>query len=136
MFSKYAWVVSSKDKKEITIVNAFQKITSKGRKRKKIWVDQGGEFCHKLFKRLWKNNNIEIYSTCNEGKSVAAERFITTLKNKLFMHMTVVSKNIYFDVLDDIVNNYNNPVDRTIKMRESDATSDSYAEYNEDSNEK
>ena len=77
-----------------------------------------------------------MHSTYNEGKSVAAERFIRTLKNKIFKHMTAISKNVYFDVLDDIVNKYNNTVHRTIKMKPIDVTSDSYAEYNEDSNEK
>ena len=77
-----------------------------------------------------------MYSTYNEGKSVVAERFIRTLKNKSFKHITTVSKNVYFDVLDDIVNGYNNTVYRTVKMKPIDLTSDSYAEYNEDSNEK
>ena len=77
-----------------------------------------------------------MHSTYNEGKSVAAERFIRTLKNKIFKHMTAISKNVYFDVLDDIVNKYNNTVHRTIKMKPIDVTSDSYAEYNEDSNKK
>ena len=57
-----------------------------------------------------KINNIEMYSTYNEGKSVVAERFIRTLKNKIFKHMTDVSKKVYFDVLDDIINKYNNTV--------------------------
>ena len=87
-----------------------------------------------LFKRFLKINNIEIYSTYNERKSVVAERFIRTLKNKTFKHMTAVSKNVYFGVIDDIVNKYNNTVHRTIKMKPVDVTSDSYAEYNEDSN--
>ena len=56
-----------------------------------------------------------MYSTYNEGKSVVAERFIRTLKNKIFKHMTAISKNVYFDVLDDIVDKYNNTVHRTIK---------------------
>ena len=59
---------------------------------------------------------MEIYSTDNEGKSVVAERFIRTLKNQLFKHMAVVSKNVYFDVLDDIVEKYNNTVHRSIKI--------------------
>ena len=107
-FSKFAWVAHLKDKRGISIVNAFQKIISKGHKPNKIWVDQGGEFYNKLFKRFLKINNIEMYSTYNEGKSVVAERFIRTLKNKIFKHMTAVSKNVYFDVVDDIVNKYNN----------------------------
>ena len=75
---------------------------------------------------------MEIYSTDNEGKSVVAERFIRTLKNQLFKHMAVVSKNVYFDVLDDIVEKYNNTVHRPIKMKSIDITSNSYAEYNKD----
>ena len=75
-----------------------------------------------------------MYSTYNEGKSVAAERFIRTLKNKIFKHMTTVSKNIYVDMLDDIVNKYNNTVHRTLKMKPIHVTSDSHAEYNKDSN--
>ena len=77
-----------------------------------------------------------MYATYNEGKSVVAERFIRALKNKIFKHMTAISKNVYFDVLDDIVNKYNNTVHRTIKMKPIDVTSDSYAEYNEDFNKK
>ena len=64
------------------------------------------------------------------------ERFIKTLKNKIYKHMTVVSKNVYFDVFDYIVDEYNNTYHRTIKMKPIDVKSDSYAEYNEESNEK
>ena len=59
---------------------------------------------------------------------VVAERFIRSLKNKMFKHMTAVSKNVYFDVLDDIINKYNNTVHRTIKMKPIDSTDDSYAQ--------
>ena len=67
-----------------------------------------------------------MYPTFNEGKSVVAEKFIRTLKNKIFKHMTAISKNVYIDVLDDIVNKYNNTVHRTIKMKHIDVTDDSY----------
>ena len=77
-----------------------------------------------------------MYSTYNEGKSVVVERFIRTLKEKIFKHSAAISKNVYFDVLDDIVNKYNNTVHRSIKMKPIDVTSDSYAEYNEDFNKK
>ena len=77
-----------------------------------------------------------MYSTYNEGKSVVAERFIRTLKKQIFKHMTATSKNDYFDVLDDIVNKYNNTVHKTIKMKSIDVTSDSHTEYNEDFNKK
>ena len=101
-----------------------------------MWVDEGGEFYNKLFKRFLTINNIEMYSAYNEEKSVVAERFIRTLKNELFKHMTAVSKNVSFDVLDNIVNKYNNFVHRSIKMKPIDVTSESYAKHNEDSNEK
>ena len=104
LFSKYAWVVLLKDKKRISIVNAFQKIISKGRKPNKISIDKGSEFYNNSLKDFLKINNIEMYSTYNEIKSVVAERFIRTLKNKTFKYMTAISKNIYFDVLDDNVN--------------------------------
>ena len=77
-----------------------------------------------------------MYSAYNEGKSAVAERFIRTLKNKIFKHMTTISKNVYIDVLDDIVNKYNNTFHRTIKIKSIDVTGDSYVEYNEDSNKK
>ena len=123
-FSKYGWVVPLKDKK------AFQKILdSSKRKPNKIWIDQDSEFYNNLFKDFLKENNIKIYSTYNEGKSVVAERFIKTLKNKIFKHMTAVSKNVYFDILDDIVNNdnYNTTFHRIIGMKPIDAKSNSYA---------
>ena len=117
LFSKYAWVIPIKDKKGTSIVNAFQKIISeRQRKPNKIWVDQGNEFYNQSFKDFLKINNIEMYSTYNEGKSVVAERFIKTLKNKIFKHMTTISKNVYVDVLNDIVNRYNNTVHKTIKI--------------------
>ena len=81
-----------------------------------------------------KIKNIEIYSTYKEEKSVVAEKFIRTMKNKIFKHMTAISKNVYFDVLDDIANKYNNTVHRLMKIKPIDVTSDSYAEYYEDSN--
>ena len=77
-----------------------------------------------------------MYSIYNKAKSIVAKRFIRTLKNKIFKHMTVISKNVYFDVLDDIVDKYNNTVDKTIKMKPIDVTDDSYAEYNENFNKK
>ena len=77
-----------------------------------------------------------MYSTYNEGKSVVAERFIRTLKNKIFKHMTAISKNVYFDVLDDIVDKYNNTVHKTIKIKCIEVTDDYHVEYNEHSNKK
>ena len=106
LFSKHAWIIPLTDKKRISTVNGFQNfLKESNRKPNKIWTDQGNEFYNNSFKDFLKANNIEMYSTFNEGNSVVAERFIRTLKNKMFKHMTAISKNIYFDVLDDIVNN-------------------------------
>ena len=119
MFGKYAWVIPIKDKKDTSIVNAFKEIISEGRKPNKIWVDQGSEFYNKSFTDFLKINNIEMYF-----KSVIVERFIKTFKNKIYKHMTAISKNIYVNALDDIVNKYNKTVHRTIKMKPIEVTDD------------
>ena len=109
LFSKYAFVIPLKDKKGISIVNAFDKILKQSnRKPNKIWVDQGSQFYNNVFKKWLPDKDIIMYSTYNEGKSVVTERFIRTLKNKLYKHMTATGKNVYYDVLDDVVNKYNN----------------------------
>ena len=79
-------------KKRNSIVNAFQKIISQKRKPNKKGVDQGSEFYSNSFKNFLKIHKIEMYSTYNEEKSVVAERFIRTLKNKIFKFMTTVLK--------------------------------------------
>ena len=71
-----------------------------------------------------------MYSSYNEGKSVVAERFIRTLKNKLYKHMTATGKNVYYDVLDDIVNEYNNTKHNTNKMKPKDAGNNNKRVYN------
>ena len=137
LFSKYACIVPLKDKKGMSIVNAFQSILKKSnRKPNKIWVDQGSEFYNNVFKKWLKDNDISMYSAYNEGKSVVTERFIRTLKNKIYKHVKTISKNVYFDVLGDIVDAYNNTYHKTIKMKPVDVGDDSFAEYNEKSNEK
>ena len=118
IFSKYAFVVPLKDKKGVSIVNTFQSILDKSeRKPNKIWVDQGGAFYNHNFKKWLANNDVSIYSTYNERKSVVAERF---------KHMTTVSKNVYYDVLDAIVKKYNNTRHSTIKMKPIDVKGNTY----------
>ena len=77
-----------------------------------------------------------MYSTYNEGKSVVAERFIRTLKNELYKHMTAIGKNVYWNVLDDVVDKYNNTINRSIGMKPKDVKTDKKAVYVEESNEK
>ena len=121
LYSKYAFVIPLNDQKGISIVNGFNKIIKQSnRKPNKIWVNQGGEFYNNFFKRWLSDNDIIMYSTYNDGKSVVAERFIRTLKTKLYKHMTATGKNVYYDVLDDVVNEYNNTKHSTIKMKPID----------------
>ena len=137
LYSKYAFVIPLKDKKGINIVNAFDKIIKESnRKPNKIWVDQGSEFYNNNFKKWLSDNNIIMYSTYNEGKSVVDERFIRTLKNKLYKHMTATGKNVYYDVLDDIVNKYNNTKHSTIKMKPIDVGDNNNRVYVDEHNEK
>ena len=107
-----------------------------GRKSNKIWVDQGGEFYNHDFKKWLLSNDIIMYSTFNEGKSVVAERFIRTLKNKLYKHMTAINKNVYYDVLDDVVYQYNNTKHNTIKMKPKDVKNDNKRVYIDEHNKK
>ena len=89
----YAWVVPLKDKKGVSIVNAFQNfLKESARKPHKIWVDKGSEFYNSHFKKWLKGNSIGMYSTHNEGKSATAERFIRTIKNKIYKYMTQYQK--------------------------------------------
>ena len=135
IYSKYAWVVPLK--KCITFTNAFQKsLKESKRKPNKIWLDKGSEFYNRSMKSWLEENNVEMYSTHNEGKSVVAERFIRTLKNKIYKYMTSVSKNVYFDKLDDIVNKYNNIYHNTIKMTPVDVKSSTYIDSSKEINEK
>ena len=129
LFTKYAFVIPLKDKKGISIVNAFDKIIKQSNRRakgtsaqhvkpNKIWVDQESEFYNCDFKKWLSDNDIEMHSTDNEGKSVVAERFISTLKNKLYKHMTATGKN--YNVLDNVVSKYNNTKHIIIKMKPID----------------
>ena len=88
------------------------------------------------FYNFLKNNDIEVYSPFNEGKSVVAERFIKTLKNKIYKYMTTIGKNLYFNVLDDIVKNYNNTIHNSIKMKPKNVKNNNLTEYIEEFNKK
>ena len=137
LFSKYAFVVRIRDKRGVSIVNAFESILGKSKRNpNKIWVDQGGEFYNKTFKKWLSDNDIKMYSTFNESKSVVAERFIRTLTNKLYKPMTAIGKNVYYDVLDDAFNKYNNTWHSTIKMKPKDVPDDNNKVYIDEHNEK
>ena len=137
IFSKYAWVVPLKDKKGLSIVDAFHKILDdSNRKPNKVRVDKGSKFYNSSFKKLLKDNDIEMYSIHNEGKYVVAERFIGTLKTKIYKYVTSISKNVYIYKLDDIVNEYNNTHHRTIKMKPVDVKDNTYIDFKKEVNDK
>ena len=116
IFSKYSWVILLKDKKGITIKNALQKIF-KERKPKFLWTDRGTEFYNKQVQDLLNENNIKLYSTNNsEIKSAVIERFNRTFKNMMYKKFTENNNTIFYNILDELVNNYNNKYHSTIKM--------------------
>ena len=106
------------------------------RKPNKIWVDKGIKFYNSSFKKWLKDNCIEMYSTNNDGISVIAERFIRTLKNKIYKYMTSISKNVYIDKLDDIVKKYNNTYHISIKMKPVDVKDNTYIGFKKEVNDK
>ena len=137
IFSKYTWAVPLKVKKGISIVNAFQKtLKESNRKPNKIWVGKRSEFYNNSFKKWLKDNDIEMYSTNNEGKSVIAETFIRTLKNKIYKYMISISKNVYINKLDEIVKKYNNTYHTSIKMKPVDVKDNVYVDFKKEFHDK
>ena len=119
-----------KDKKVVTIVNAYQStLNDLKRKPNKIWLDKGSEFYNKSVNPWLEKIDIEMHSTNNEGKSVIAKRFIRTLKTEINKYMTSTSKNLYINKLDDIINKYNNTYHRTIKMKDIDVRDIRYIDF-------
>ena len=126
-----------KDKKGITITNAFQEILNESnRKPNKMWADRGSEFSNKSMKSWLERNDIEMYSTHSEDKSVVVERFIRTFKNKTYKYMTSVSKNVCVDKLNDIVNECKNTYDKTINIKPVDIKSNKYVNSSKEVNDK
>ena len=130
-YGKYASVVPLKDKKDIIITSAFQNFfDNSGCNPNKIWVEEGSGFYKRPMKSWLHGNGIDgMYSTNNEGKSVIVERFIRTLKTKIYKHMPAISKNVYIDKLEEIVDKYNNTSHRTAKMKLADVKVDTYIDF-------
>ena len=99
-------------------------------------ADKGSEFYNRSMKSFLQNNDIEMYPTNNEEKFIIAERFIVTLKNKIFRYMTSISENVYIDKLDNIVNKYNNTYHSTLKMKPVDVKSNEYIDSSKEINNK
>ena len=116
IFRKYGWIVPLKNKKGETVAEALKNIFEK-RKPEKLWTDKGTEFYNKDVKKL-----IEIYSTENEEKSSIVERWIRTMKEKMWKYFTDNNTYNYMNVLPDLVKDYNNTVHSSIKMTPIDAS--------------
>ena len=110
VFSKYCWLIPLKDKMGKSVTSAFETIF-KERKPEKMWVDKGREFYNKDVKGL-----IALYSTENEEKASVVERWIRTMKVKMWKYFTDKSTNVYANVLLDLVREYNNARHSSIKM--------------------
>ena len=121
----------------MSIVTAFQSILKQSnRKPNKIWVDKSSEFYNAAFKKWLQDNDIVMHSTHNEVKSVVAEKFIRTLKSKIYKYMTSISKNVYIDKLDDIVDEYNNTYHTSTKMKPIDVKDNTYTNTDKEINNK
>ena len=103
-------------------------------KLSKIWVDKGSEFYNASIKSCLEKKAIEMYSIHNEGNSLVAERFINTLKKKIYKCMTSISKNVYIDKVDDIVNKHSNTYQRTIAMKPVDVKPSVHINFNKENN--
>ena len=107
VFSKYAWVVLLKDGKGITTTKAFEKALHKSRRKpNKLWGDNGSGFYNRSMKSCLQGNDIEMHSAHKKEKSVVAERFIRTLKNKVYKYLTLISKKVHNEILDNVVNQF------------------------------
>ena len=116
IYSKYSWVIVLKDKNGINVKDVLQKIF-KERSPKFLWTDRGKEFYNKQVQDLLNENNIKLYSTNNsEIKSSIVERFNHTFKNMMYKKFTENNNTIFYNIIDDLVNEYNNKYHSTIKM--------------------
>ena len=123
VMSKYGWAEPIKNKQASTVLNAFEKIIKESkRKPYKLWVDQGTEFYNKNFEKYLTDNDISMYSTYGEHKSVVVERFNRTIKDIMWKYFTAKNTRKYIDDLPSILDIYNNNVHSKIKMTPIEAS--------------
>ena len=107
-----------------------------GRKPNKIWLDLVKEYNNRSIKLWLQNNNVEMYSIHNDGKSIVAKRFIRTLTNKIYKHLTAVSRQMYINKLDNVASKYNNKYYKAIKKKPTDFKSSTYIDFDIGSHDK
>ena len=122
VFSKCGWITPLIDKKTETVSLAFNEIFKSKRKPTMLWTDKGSEFISKHFKGFLSKKDIKLYHTENEEKSSIVERWNKTIKNKMWKMFTVNNNTVYWDKLENIVNNYNNTKHSSIKMSPVEAS--------------
>ena len=121
-FTKFAWSIPLKDKKALTVLEAFKKIVNESKMiPKHLWVDEGKEFYNKDMTEWLKDNDIVRYSTHGEHKSAIIERFNRTLKTKMWTRFTAENTQNWIDMLDKLMKDYNNTVHSTTKHKPVDA---------------
>ena len=123
LFSRYAWVIPLKEKTGAVVRDAFAQVVKiSNRKPGKLWVDEGKEFYNRTLKTWLNDNDIDMYSTHNEGKAVVVERFNRTMKSRMWRYFTANSTNVYVDVLPQLIRDYNNAKHRSIGMSPAQAS--------------
>ena len=115
LFSKTAYSIPLKSKSSEVIIDAFERLF-KNRRPKKLWTDQGSEFISNRFRKFLNDNNIELYHVFNEGKAVVVERFNRTLGEMIQKHLTATNTSRYIDILQKLIDDYNNRYHSSIKM--------------------
>jgi len=125
VFSKYAFCVPLKNKSATTVLDAVKKIISESeRSPENFWVDRGTEWYNKSFQDYIKSQDMKMYSTHGESKAVVAERFIKTIKDKIYKYFTSEQTHNWIKVLPGLVKTYNNTKHSTIKMTPVEASKD------------
>lgn len=121
VFSKKGWAVSIKNKKGITVLEAIKQVLEKNMPQR-IHADQGLEFFNKDCKSYLKKHGIELYFTNSEMKAAIVERFNRTIKDKMWRYFEFNNSFKYIDILDDLINSYNNTYHRSIKTTPNKVT--------------
>ena len=116
IFSKFAYATPLKSKSSEEVINAFKSLFATGRKPKKLWTDCGSEFTNNKFIDFLKKNNIELYHVFNEGKACVVERFNITLGEMIQKHLTSTNSKNYINILNKLIDDYNNRYHTSIKM--------------------
>ena len=128
VFSKFGWIRPLKDKRGQTVADAFRSIFAErakrapARKPKMLWTDKGSELFNGIMKDLLHKNGVKLYTTENEEKSSVVERWNRTMKEKLFRMFSANNNTIYFDKLDELVDQYNHRFHSSIQMTPAEAS--------------